>query len=182
MNLLTEEQARALVLLARSELMKTYGSQAAEPEESELPIGLKSGGVFASLYVDGELRGCIGYLLSEVDVVELTRRAVAAAAKNDPRFETVTAQELSRTRISLSVLTPAVEVAEVDEVEIGRHGLIVERGSARGLLLPQVAEEQGWDLYQFLAATCRKAGLPANAWQDVETVVMRFEGEKLEES
>jgi AmmeMemoRadiSam system protein A len=178
---LTEGQARALVALARSELVRSYGGDPPLLDESALPHGVLTGGVFATLYVENELRGCIGYLLTEVDIVELTRRAVVSAARNDPRFDPVSFEELTRVRISLSVLTPSERISDVSEIEVGRHGIIVERGRARGLLLPQVAEEHGWDRYQFLAATCRKAGLPAEAWRDAETVVMRFEGLKLEE-
>lgn len=85
-------------------------------------------------------------------------------ADSDPRFDPVTPGELRDISVEISVLTPEHEIASPDEIEIGRHGLIIERGSRRGLLLPQVPAERGWDRETFLAQSCLKAGLPADAW------------------
>jgi AmmeMemoRadiSam system protein A len=99
-----------------------------------------------------------------------------AAALEDPRFPPVTLRELPGLRIEISALT-VPEPADAERVEVGRHGLIVTRGSRKGLLLPQVASEWGWDRAQFLSQTCRKAGLPAEAWREPGTLVEWFEAE-----
>jgi uncharacterized protein (TIGR00296 family) len=103
-------------------------------------------------------------------------RCAAAAASSDPRFSPVAEHELADIRIELSILGPLESVGRLDDVEIGRHGLVVEQGFSRGLLLPQVAVEWKWDLETFAAETCRKAGLPPHAWTRGATL-WRFEAE-----
>ena len=137
---------------------------------------------FATLELEGELRGCIGYLHRDEDLVSLTRRAVVAAALEDPRFGVVLREEVPRLSISVTVLAFPVVISDISEVVIGRDGLLVERGGARGLLLPQVAVKRGWDREVFVSQTCRKAGLPPDAWRDGVTVVRRFEAVHFEES
>lgn len=170
---LTEEEGRELLRLARHALEFHFGvAGEARPAVVRTPDGV--GGVFATLKRDGELRGCIGYVVPNIDLVKTTAHAVVAAATSDPRFTGVIAEELSVIQISISVLTEAVAVDDVEEIEIGRDGLVVERGGARGLLLPQVATERHWDRYRFLAETCVKAGLTSESWSDPETIVWRF--------
>ena len=101
----------------------------------------------------------------------------AAAATRDPRFPPIDVADLRQMTVEISVLTPDVVIHRPEEIEIGRHGLDVRRGGARGLLLPQVAVEHGLDREKFLAATCRKAGLPANAWHDADTEIRVFEAD-----
>jgi len=101
----------------------------------------------------------------------------AAAATRDPRFPPIDATDLQAMTVEISVLTPDVVIHRPEEIEIGRHGLDVRRGGARGLLLPQVAVEHGFDREKFLAATCRKAGLPADAWNDADTEIRVFEAD-----
>ena len=171
--MLTEQEGRELLRLARHALETHFGVATEAPSTAvRSPNGV--GGVFATLKRDGELRGCIGYVLPNIDLQKRTARAVVAAATDDPRFHGVEADELSRIRISISVLAEPVPVDEVGEIEIGRHGLVIERDGARGLLLPQVATERNWDRERFLAETCIKAGLKPESWKDPETVVLRF--------
>ncbi len=173
--MLTEPEGRELLRLARRALEFHFGVATVAPStEVFTPDGV--GGVFATLKRDGELRGCIGYVLPNIDLHTTTARAVVAAATDDPRFHGVEAEELSRIRISISVLAEAVPVDATHEIEIeiGRDGIIIEREGARGLLLPQVASERGWDRERFLAETCIKAGLKPESWKDPETVVLRF--------
>ena len=101
----------------------------------------------------------------------------AAAATRDPRFPPMDVTDLQAMTVEISVLSPDIVIHAPEQIEIGRHGLDVRRDGARGLLLPQVAVEHGFDREKFLAATCRKAGLPANAWHDDETVIRVFEAE-----
>jgi len=177
-----DEDGRKLLAAARRELHAHFGLDTAGDVEVDFEWTLPLGGVFATLELEGELRGCIGYFHRDEDILSLTRRAVVAAALDDPRFGRVTREEVPRIAISLTVLAPPVAIADSSEVVIGRDGLLIERGGARGLLLPQVAVRRGWDCEVFLKETCRKAGLPLDAWSDGVTVVRRFEAVHFEES
>jgi hypothetical protein len=146
-------------------------------------------GVFVTLkrFPDDELRGCIGFPLPVLPFRVALPRAAAAAATEDPRFPSVQAVELPRLLIEVSVLTPPVVVpctsreAIVAAIEVGRDGLIVDGYGTSGLLLPQVAPEQGWNAEELLDGTCEKAGLPAGAWQRPGVTVRRFEAEVFSE-
>jgi AmmeMemoRadiSam system protein A len=120
-----------------------------------------------------ELRGCIGYIESRFPLAETVARAARIAATEDTRFLPVTLEELPALQIEISVLEPPRR-ARPEEVEVGRHGVIVGRRHNRGLLLPQVAVEHGWDRETFLNHTCLKAGLPAGAWQQPDTEIQVF--------
>ena len=122
-------------------------------------------GAFVSIFCRGELRGCLGRLTSNLPIRRIVFQLAQAVADSDPRFERVTSTELSEIGFEISILTREREVASVDEIEVGRHGLIVEHGTSRGLLLPQVPIEHGWDRDTFLDHTCLKAGLDAAAWR-----------------
>jgi AmmeMemoRadiSam system protein A len=169
------EEGRKLLAAARLELHRHFGIASDAPTEAGIEWLLPLGGVFATLELEGELRGCIGYFHRGEDVLALARRAVVAAALDDPRFGQVSREEVPRLAISLTVLAPPEPVRDPSEIEIGRDGLLIERGSARGLLLPQVATKRGWDRERFLRETCRKAGLPEDSWREDETLVRRFE-------
>ena len=127
----------------------------------------------------GELRGCIGHIAADLPLGEVVGRMAVAAGLEDPRFPPVTPEELAGLRIEISVLTEPVRLLRADPAAVvpGRDGLIVQAGSRQGLLLPQVALEYGWDAEAFLAATCRKAGLPANAWRAPGVAVFTFQAE-----
>ena len=131
-------------------------------------------GAFVSIFHDGELRGCLGRLNSPLPIdsplpiARLVAQLAQAVADSDPRFDRVTPQELAGIGLEISVLTPEREIQSVEEIEVGTHGLIVEQGTNRGLLLPQVPGEHGWDRDTFLDHTCVKAGLAAGrlaAWR-----------------
>jgi AmmeMemoRadiSam system protein A len=147
----------------------------------ELPVDPPSGalppatGAFVTLKRDGALRGCIGTLECRAPLADEIARVAICAAREDPRFEPVTASELDGLLIELSILGPLERIDPHDAaaIVIGRHGLVVEQGWRRGLLLPQVAEERGWDRDVFLAQTCHKAGLALDAWRR-GAVVYRF--------
>ncbi len=134
-------------------------------------------GVFVTLKKSGALRGCIGYVIGIKPLVLAVLDNSYNAAFKDPRFGPLAAEELKGITIEISVLTVPREVRSVDEIQVGRDGLIVERGSNRGLLLPQVATEQGWDRNTFLDQTCNKAGLRPGAWKDADTKLLRFRAE-----
>mgnify|MGYP001765558913 CR=1 FL=1 len=125
----------------------------------------------------GALRGCIGTILPAGPLDETVVRMAVAAAVEDPRFSPVRLEELPDLRVEISALTVPEPVTDLDAIEIGRHGLIVSRGYQKGLLLPQVAPEWGWDRVQFLEHTCLKAGLPKDAWKEPRTRIEWFEAE-----
>lgn len=176
-----EEHGRTLLAEARRELLAHFGLETPVALVTQIEWPLPLGGVFATLELEGELRGCIGYFRRDESLLLLIRRAVVAAALEDPRFGRVSAEEVPRLAISITVLAPPVEIRDLSEIVIGRDGLLIERGAARGLLLPQVAVSRGWDPEAFASQTCRKAGLPTDAWRDGVTVIRRFEAVHFEE-
>ena len=121
-------------------------------------------GAFTTLHENGNLRGCIGYVLAVAPLEQTIRETARAAALEDSRFPPVSEDELERLQVEISVLSPMFRIAPEDVV-VGRHGLMISHEGRRGLLLPQVPEEWGWDRETFLAQTCRKAGLPADSWK-----------------
>ena len=130
-----------------------------------------------SLHRFGELRGCIGQIEARQPLVETVADCAVSAALRDPRFRPLTARELDAgTEIEISVLTPMERVSSIEEIEVGRDGLLIRQNYRSGLLLPQVAVEWGWDRDTFLAQTCRKAGLPLDAWQH-GAEIYRFQAE-----
>jgi AmmeMemoRadiSam system protein A len=120
---------------------------------------------FVTIHNGEILRGCLGRVSCDLPLAGVVVHLAAAVADSDPRFPPVDVLELDALQIEISVLTRAREIATLDQIEIGRHGLIVERGSLRGLLLPQVATEHGWTPEQFVEHTCVKAGLARDAWR-----------------
>ena len=131
---------------------------------------------FVTLTRKGALRGCVGSLAAEHPLATAIPELAVSSATEDPRFPQVSRDEVEELRIEISVLSPPRD-ARPEEVEVGKHGLIIERGWRRGLLLPQVATEHHLDREQFLAATCQKAGLPPDAWKDPQTRLQTFTAE-----
>lgn len=133
-------------------------------------------GAFVTINRGRELRGCLGRLGDDWPIARVVAHLGRAVADSDPRFNPVTADDLRTLSIEISALTPEREVRSIEEIEIGRHGLIIERGARRGLLLPQVAPAHGWDVETFLEHTCVKAGLPPDAWKH-DARILIFEAE-----
>jgi AmmeMemoRadiSam system protein A len=121
-------------------------------------------GAFTTLYLHGQLRGCVGYVFPIASLYRTVAETARAAAFEDTRFYPITECEAPELDVHLSVLSLLHPICP-EEVEIGRHGLLISLGGARGLLLPQVPVEHGWDRVTFLEQTCRKAGLSLDAWQ-----------------
>jgi AmmeMemoRadiSam system protein B/AmmeMemoRadiSam system protein A len=165
------DQKRLLGLARRSIEAALEGKEYRPPED--LPAALRrKRGAFVSLKTEDGLRGCIGRLTAEAPLAETVCRMAVQAAFHDPRFSPLRAAEYGDLSVEISVLTPFEPVRDVSEIEVGRHGLLVEKGFHRGLLLPQVPVELGWDRREFLRQTCRKAGLPPDAWKEAR--LMRF--------
>ena len=133
-----------------------------------------------TLHKRGELRGCIGHIEPTEPIGRVVPRCAVAACSSDSRFPPVAAGELDVIDIEISLLGPLEAIAGPQEISVGRHGLVVERGWRRGLLLPQVAAEWGWDAETLLSHTCLKAGLAHDAWRK-GAQVWRFEAEVFSE-
>jgi AmmeMemoRadiSam system protein A len=139
-------------------------------------------GAFVSLHtLDGELRGCIGSIHPVAPLVHAVSHSAVHAATRDPRFHPVRVEEVGGLHIEISVMSPIVVVADVEEIVVGRDGLIITQGGRAGLLLPQVATEHGWDRDTFLRHTCAKAGLPSDAWRSGHCRIERFSAEVFSE-
>ena len=161
---LTDAEKHRLLELARSALEEAvrFGKMSEVAESAE---ALRTPcGAFVTLTKGRHLRGCIGHVEAFRPLYATVRECARAAALDDPRFDPVTPAELPSLQIEISVLSP-MQDATPQQVEVGRHGLLISRGAQRGLLLPQVAVEWKWNREQFLEETCLKAGLPANAWR-----------------
>ena len=162
---LTPEEERTSLKLARQALehyFKTGGILRSPVASGTLK---EQRGAFVTLTVDGELRGCIGYPLPEKPLDETIIEMAVAAATQDTRFEPLAANELKKLKMEISVLGLPEPVKEPAEVRVGSHGIIVSKGFHRGLLLPQVPVEYGWDRETYLDHGCLKAGLPPDAWK-----------------
>jgi uncharacterized protein len=176
--MLTTEQRRTLVDAARRAIVEQVSRQPRAPLGGRpAALLLEATGVFVTVKVDGRLRGCLGRIESR-DLLSDVVQCAADAASEDPRFKPVTPEELDRVSIDLSVLGPLelLDPPDPRSVTIGTHGLVVEHGRCRGLLLPQVAIEWSWTAEQFLCQTCIKAGLAPDAWKSGATVY-RFDAQ-----
>ena len=158
------EDQRRLLALARRALE-------ARVRRHPLPEPARGGALdtpsnaFVTIHNQGELRGCLGRLDTEAPLGDTIAQLAASVSDSDPRFFPVSLRELARIDIEISVLTPEREIQSIEEIELGRHGVIVERGVSKGLLLPQVATEQRWDRHAFVSHACLKAWLPHDAWR-----------------
>jgi len=159
----SKEERALLLRLAHDSILSAL-------ERREIPLDPPSShlaeprGVFTSLHLHSQLRGCVGYVLPVSSVYRAVAETARAAAFEDSRFYPVTSQEAPHLAVELSLLSPPEPISP-DAVEIGRHGLLISFAGNRGLLLPQVATEHRWDRTTFLEQTCRKAGLPTDAWK-----------------
>jgi AmmeMemoRadiSam system protein A len=160
---LSEEDRRALLEFARQSVQSAV-TRNANPGSPLMPVFARICGVFVTLHVQGKLRGCIGVIEAEEPLGASISHCAASAALHDPRFSPVRAEELPHLQIEISLLSTPAPVRP-EEIEIGRHGLLIVKDRHRGLLLPQVAVEHSLDREAFLAETCRKAGLPRDAWK-----------------
>jgi AmmeMemoRadiSam system protein A len=160
---LNESDQQLLLRHARQALEERLCRGPAQPL-AVTPALAEAHGVFVTLHREGKLRGCVGVIEAVGTLAATTRYAAVAAALDDPRFLPVGPEEVSNLQIEISVLSPLVDI-DPSQIQVGVHGLLISRGTQRGLLLPQVAADHHWTSERFLQETCRKAGMPADAWQ-----------------
>jgi len=162
---LNKEQKKFLLSLARDTIMATLQNRElpqVRVDESELT---KHCGAFVTLHKNGQLRGCIGSLIGEKPLYLTVQEMAIEAAFRDPRFPPVSLEEMKNIEIEISVLSPLERITDVNQIKVGVHGIYLIKGFNRGVLLPQVATEHGWDRDTFLDHTCLKAGLPPGCWR-----------------
>lgn len=174
----SKQQKETLLKIARQTIIQ-YMNEGKKPEFEITDEKLKEKrGVFVTLHKNGELRGCIGYIFPVEELYKAVGNMAIESAFNDPRFPPVTSEELNDLKIEISVLSVPKKVESVDEIQLGKHGVIVRRGMRQGVFLPQVAEETGWTKEEFLSHLCAdKAFLPWDAWKDKDTELLIFTAE-----
>jgi AmmeMemoRadiSam system protein A len=171
------EQRRVLLGLAHEAIRSALQGRPLPEAQPDSDWLSEPRGVFTTLYLkndvqghpDHQLRGCVGYALPVAPLFRAVTETARAAAFDDSRFSPVSWDEALALEISLSILSPLLPI-HPDEVRVGRHGLLISEGARHGLLLPQVPVENGWDRETFLEQTCRKAGLPQDAWRKTATI------------
>ncbi|MFH1685985.1 MAG: AmmeMemoRadiSam system protein B [bacterium] len=173
-DFLSSQHKEQLLEIARRSI-ETYLHGQAPPDFQVDDLLSRPGAAFVTLKREGRLRGCIGYTEAVEPLFKTVSQCAVSAAFSDHRFPPVAASELARITIEISALTPLKPVGSLDEIEVGRDGLMIIRGRNRGLLLPQVAVEQGWDREAFLENTCRKAGLALDCYRQEATRIFRFQ-------
>ncbi|OGS36719.1 MAG: hypothetical protein A2293_10390 [Elusimicrobia bacterium RIFOXYB2_FULL_49_7] len=172
---LDQKERKRLLTLARAS-MESSVTQKPLPDFGKLPDKFQEEcGAFVSLHKNGELRGCIGYILPVKPLSETILEMAKAAALHDNRFYPVVQNELAQIDIEISVLTPPVEIPSYHEFQVGQHGIFIKLRGRQAVFLPQVAVEQKWDKETTLQHLCAKAGLPENAWQDPNMEFSVFE-------
>jgi len=171
---LSEEEKKILHHIAKTVIESKARGKPVPEFKIESPLLKENRGAFVTIHKKGQLRGCIGYIEAYKPLHKTIEEMAEAAAFRDPRFPPVSEKELQDLDIEISVLTPLRKIKDVNEIEVGKHGIYIKKGWYSGLLLPQVATEYGWDRQTFLEHTCLKAGLPPNAWKDKDTEIYIF--------
>lgn len=176
LEMVKEEDQKLLLDLARNAIQTTLQKGRKLPAvESLTPLLREKRGTFVTLWMEGELRGCVGFPYPRKPLVEAVQEAAVGAAIHDPRFPMVRLEELARVWVEISVLT-LPQPLDPEKVKVGVHGIIVSQGGRSGLLLPQVAMDYGWDRETFLDQACLKAGLPKGGWRR-KAEVLGFEAQ-----
>lgn len=173
----SSDEKRFLHKLARGAIENRLLGTPLPNREGETPKLSEKRGAFVTLKIRGQLRGCIGHTQAIKPLSQTVIDMSQAAAFEDPRFPPLSQKELKDLSIEISALSPFRPIKDIKEIQVGKHGLFIERGFNAGLLLPQVATEYGWDTLTFVEHTCQKAGLPKDAWKDKKTKISVFSAE-----
>ncbi len=174
---LTEARQTELLRLARTTIAEYLETDQIPAYETDDPALTRRSGVFVtlrkqdeSLEAETNLRGCIGHMRADMPLYQVVQEMAVSAATSDPRFPPLTAEELDELSIEISILSPLHRVTDIEQIEVGRHGLMILQGGQQGVLLPQVPVEQGWNREEFLENLCLKAGQPDDCWTDRPTL------------
>ncbi len=167
-----KDYLKELAFLSISSKLEGYEPDFPDPPSTKLQEHL---GAFVTLKIQGQLRGCIGHIIGDQPLGKTIINMAREAAFRDPRFPPLKAREFESLELEISILSPLEPVPDIEQIEPGKHGLVIRKGPHSGLLLPQVAQEMGWDRQTFLAHTCQKAGLPSDCFQDKNTEIYWFQ-------
>ncbi len=178
---LTLEEKQYLLTIAREAIAAAFEGQRYTPPPPPSEKLKEHYGVFVTLTIDGKLRGCIGLVEGIKPLFEGVVDMALAAAFEDPRFPPLQPEELPQVDIEISVLSRLQRVNGPEDIVVGKHGILIQSQGHRGLLLPQVAVEYGWDAEIFLSQTCVKAGMPGDCWQHPDTEIYVFSAEIFDE-
>jgi uncharacterized protein len=165
-NLVTPEEQTILLQIAKESIAAIVGAENTGGKQTGSGNLLVKRGCFVTITMHGRLRGCIGIFTSDKPLYATVREMAEAAATRDPRFYPLELKELDDIHLEISVISPLKRIDSFEEITIGTHGLYIEKNLFRGVLLPQVASEHGWDRTTFLEQTCLKAGLEKDAWKN----------------
>ncbi|MCF7802730.1 MAG: AmmeMemoRadiSam system protein A [Candidatus Marinimicrobia bacterium] len=179
---MTTQCKKAIVDIARQALYRHFGEKPTVGVRIEdYPELSEKAGVFISIYMDDELRGCIGHIEADMPLANIVAEMAVHAATQDPRFNPIEKNELPDVRFEISVLSPMELTIDFTTIKVGEHGLFIQVGEARGLLLPQVATRYEWTTEEFLRETCRKAQLPEDAYTRSDAKVSKFSAQIIKE-
>jgi hypothetical protein len=171
---LNEQEKKTLHAIVKTVVENKAKGKPVPEFKVDAPVLTENRGAFVTIKQRGELRGCIGYIEGRGPLYKTIEEMAEAAAFKDPRFYPVSEKELPDLEYEISVLTPLQKIKDINEIEVGKHGIYIKKGWNSGLLLPQVATEYGWDRQTFVEHTCQKAGLPSNAWKDKTAEIYIF--------
>jgi AmmeMemoRadiSam system protein A len=179
--MLSKTETDILLKIARKAIVhQVKGDDYSPTQKEEKALNVHSG-CFVTINQAGHLRGCIGNFQSQQPLYrEVTTMAVAAACQ-DPRFPPMNLQDLDNFSLEITILSPLEQISDINQIEVGTHGIYIIKGLNRGVLLPQVATEYGWDRETFLRQTCAKAGLIDDAWQQPDVEIYIFSGQIIHE-
>jgi len=180
-NKLTHKERVFLLRLAREAIKAELEGRPLELPLVSDPGLLERRGAFVTLHKDGQLRGCIGNFFADKPLYQTVADMAVSAAFHDPRFQPLHPSEFDQIEIEISALTPLEQISDVEQIVVGVHGIYIVKGPYRGVLLPQVATEYGWDRYTFLDQTCVKAGLYPGCWKEPDTQIFIFSAEIFDE-
>lgn len=179
--MLAEKDASILLNIARDAITSLVNKQEYQPQPREEKNLNERSGCFVTIKQSGKLRGCIGNFQSERPLFQEVAEMAIASASKDPRFHPLEKAELGTFSLEISVLSPLEKIDDIELIEVGTHGIYLEKNFSRGVLLPQVATEYGWDRITFLQQTCQKAGLQTDAWQDADADIYIFSAQIIKE-
>ncbi len=179
--MLSDKDASRLLTIAREAITNLVNKTPYQPEPREEKALNERSGCFVTIKQNHQLRGCIGSFQSEHPLYREVAKMATAAASKDPRFHPLEKNELDNFSLEISVLSPLEKIDDIEQIEVGVHGLYIEKNFSRGVLLPQVATEHNWDRITFLQQTCLKAGLPKNTWQSADAEIYIFSAQIISE-